>query len=120
MDRTKLLWIFGGAWVSAALLTWLLYKGTSGPKIDKTVTAIAAARDLPAGTRLRATDIKKVKAVEKDLPRTAVLDEKAALDRVLLFPVNTNEIINAPRLASASGAEGVAAIIEPGKRAISV
>jgi pilus assembly protein CpaB len=120
MDRQKLLLIFGGAWVSAALLTWILYSATTAPKADKTVKAVAAARDMPAGTRLKKTDIKDVKVVERDLPRSAVLDENNVVGRVLLFPVNTSEVITVSRLASVSGAEGLPATIEPGKRAISV
>lgn len=120
MDRRKILLIFGGAWVSAALLTWFLYATTRAPKADKTVTVMAAARDLPAGTRLKKSDLRPVKVVEKDLPKTAVLDEKMTEGRALLLPVNANEVITTARLASLTGAEGLPATIEPGKRAISV
>jgi pilus assembly protein CpaB len=48
------------------------------------------------------------------------MEEKVLLDRVLLFPVNSNEQITVNKLASSGGVEGVAAIIEPGKRAVSV
>jgi pilus assembly protein CpaB len=120
MERQKLILIFVGAWVSAALLTWLLWAGTKAPKVDKTVPVIAATRDMPAGTRIKKTDIKTVKVAEKDLPKTAVLDEKIALDRVLLYPVNSSEVLTQTRLASQNGAEGLPATIDPGKRAISV
>jgi pilus assembly protein CpaB len=120
MDRQKLFMIVGGAWISAALLTWLLYAGTKAPKADKNVSAVAVVRDIPAGTRLKKSDLKMVKVVEKDLPRTAFLDEKTAVDRVLLFPLNANDVVTLSRVASASGAEGLPATIEPGKRAISV
>jgi len=120
MDRQKVLLIFGGAWVSAALLTWLLYSATIAPKTDKTVKAVAAARDMPAGTRLKKGDLKEVRVAEKDLPRSAVVDDKAIVERVLLFPVSSNEVITSSRLASTSGAEGLPATIDPGKRAISV
>ena len=53
MDRQKILLIFAGAWLSAALLTWFLYASTKAPKVEKTVAIQAAARDMPAGTRLR-------------------------------------------------------------------
>jgi pilus assembly protein CpaB len=43
-----------------------------------------------------------------------------ATDRVLLFPVVTNEVLTFSRLASLSGADGLSATIEPGKRALSV
>lgn len=120
MDRRKLIFIFGGAWLSAALLTWLLWAGTKAPKTDKTVPVVAATHDMPAGWRLRKTDLKTVKVIDKDVPRTAVLDEKTALDRVLLFPVNSSEVLTVSRLTSLNGAEGLPATIEPGKRAISI
>jgi pilus assembly protein CpaB len=120
MDRQKLIMIFGGAWISAALLTWLLYAGTKAPKVEKTVKVVAAVRDMPAGMRLKKNDLKQVAVVERDIPRLAVLDLNTAVDRVLLFPVNANEVITGSRMASSSGAEGLPATIEPGKRAISV
>ncbi len=120
MDRQKMLMIFGGAWLSAALLTFLFYKAVSAPKSEKTAGIIAAARDLPAGTRLQKGDLKQVKVGDKDLAKGAITDEKAALGHPLLFPVNMNEPITVSKLASAGGPEGVAAMIEPGKRAVSV
>ncbi len=120
MDRRKLLLIFGGAWVSAALLTWFLWASTKAPRMEKTVKVVAAVRDLPAGTRLKKTDVRLVSVAEKDLPKSAVLDEKVAIDRVLLSPVNASEVISGQRLAGSGSAEGIASAIDPGKRAISV
>ena len=120
MDRRKTLLIFGGAWVSAALLTWFLYATTKAPHAEKTVACVATTRDLPAGTRLKKSDLRMVHVPEKALPKTAILDEASALDRVLLFPVSANETLIGARMTGKSGAEGLAATIEPGKRAISV
>ncbi len=120
MDRKKALIIFAGAWVSAALLTWFLWASTKAPKTEKSIACVAVTRDLPAGTRLKKSDIRLIHVPEKTLPKTAVLDEASALDRVLLFPVNTNETLTNAKLTSSSRAEGLAATIDPGKRAISV
>lgn len=120
MDRRKALLIFGGAWLSAALLTWFLWSQTKTPKVEKTVACVAATHDMPAGTRLKKSDIRLVNVSERALPKTALLDETAAIDRVLLFPVSTNETLTSVKLTSTSRAEGLAAIIDPGKRAISV
>ena len=120
MDRRKVLLIFGAAWVSAALLTWFLYSSSKAPRVEKTVAIVAAARDMPAGTRLRKEDLKTVRVPEKDTPRTALLDPLQALDRPLLFPLAANEPITAGKIASATGAEGLPSAIEIGKRAISV
>lgn len=120
MDRQKALIIFGAAWISAALLTWFLWWTAKSPKTEKTVACVAATHDMPAGTRLKKGDLKLVHIPEKDLPRTAVLDLASTQERVLLFPVNTNEPLTGAKLTSSSRAEGIAATIDPGMRAISV
>ncbi|MEO8126843.1 MAG: Flp pilus assembly protein CpaB [Bryobacteraceae bacterium] len=120
MDRQKMLMIFAGAWVSAALLTWLVYAKAAGPRTEKLSDVIAAARDMPAGTRLKKTDLKKIKIAEKDMPRMAITDEGGALDQTLLHPINANETFARNKFASMGGAEGLSATIENGKRALSV
>ena len=120
MDRKKALLIFILAWVSAALLTWFLWWTAVSPKSEKTVACVAATRDMPAGTRLKKSDVKLVRIPEKDLSKTAVLDINSVADRVLLFPVSANETLMGSKMTSASRAEGLAATIDPGKRAVSV
>lgn len=112
--------IFVGAWISAALLTWFLYATTKAPRAEKMVAITAAARDMPAGTRLQKADLKTVRVPEKDVPKAAILDQKMAIDRPLLFPVGANEAIISNKVASAAGAEGLPALIEVGMRAVSV
>ena len=120
MDRQKLILIFGAAWVSAVLLTWFLYVSIKGPHIESTVTVEAAARDMPAGTLLRKSDLKTVTLLEKEVPKTAIRDEKLALNRPLLFPMTANEPLTATKIASATGIEGLAATIVVGMRAVTV
>jgi pilus assembly protein CpaB len=112
--------IFVAAWISAALLTWFLYATTKAPHSEKMVAITAAARDMPAGTRLQHSDLKTVRVPEKDVPKAAILDQRVAIDRPLLFPVGANEAIISNKVASAAGAEGLPALIEVGKRAVSV
>ena len=120
MDRRKILLIFAAAWVSAALLTWFLYASTKTPRVEKTIAILAAAHDMAAGTRLRKGDLKMIHVPERDVPKLAILDEKQALDRPVLFPVSANEPITLSKVASVAGAEGLPATIEIGKRAIAV
>lgn len=112
--------IFGVAWLSAALLSWFVYAQTKKPKTEKLVRVAAAVRDMPAGTRLKKTDLKTVEVPERDLPKFSSMDDKALIDRVLLFPINANEPVVMNKLAAAGGGEGLSATIEPGKRAFSV
>ena len=120
MDRQKLLLIFGAAWVSAALLVWFLYSATKAPHVEKTVAVIAAARDMPAGTLLRKSDLKTVTLLERELPKTAIREQNLAINRPLLFPVSTNEPLTGSKIAALNGIEGLAATIEIGMRAITV
>jgi pilus assembly protein CpaB len=120
MDRQKILLIFVGAWISAGLLVWILYSSTKAPKVEKTVGIYAAARDMPAGTLLKKTDLKLIKVPENDVSKLAIRDVAQALDHPLLFPVSANEPITLARIGSFTGVDGLAASIEPGKRAIAV
>jgi pilus assembly protein CpaB len=120
VDRQKMVLIFIAAWISAALLTWFLYATTKAPKSEKMVTITAAARDMPAGTRLQKSDLKTVRVPEKDAPKAAILDQKLVIDRPLLFPVGANEAIISNKVASAAGPEGLPSLIEVGQRAVSV
>ena len=105
MDRQKIIWIFIAAWISAALLTWFLYATTQAPHSEKLVAITAAARDMPAGTRLQKADLKTVRVPEKDLPKAAILDQRIAIDRPLLFPVGANEAIG-PSVGVSSAESG--------------
>lgn len=120
MDRQRILIIFGAAWISAALLTWFLWSRTSAPQTEKTTRVVAAARDLPAGTRLTRADLRLVSVPAKDLPRAAVLDASLIDGHALLYPVTTNEPLTTAKLSSTKGAEGLPATIEQGMRAVSI
>jgi pilus assembly protein CpaB len=120
MDRQKVLIIFGAAWLSAALLTWIFVSKVRGPKAEVTRKVLAVTRDLPIGTRIKKTDLKQVDIRERDLPKGALLQERDAIDRALLYPVSANEPLTISKLATIGGAEGVPATIDPGMRAISV
>ncbi len=120
MDRQKKILIIGGAWVSAALLTWFLYAKTIAPQSEKHVRVVVAARDMPLGTLLKASDLRIVNYPERDVPKGVVFEAKDAVNRVLLFPLNSNEPVLMPKLSGTTTMEGVSSTIEPGYRAVSV
>jgi len=122
MDRQKKLLLFGAAWVSAFLITWLLYAKTVAPQAAKTVRVVVATRDMPVGTLLKPTDLKTVNYPEKDVPKGVVFKADDAVGRVLIAPLNMNEpVLNgAGKLTARTSVEGVSATIEPGYRAVSV
>ena len=55
-----------------------------------------------------------------DIPKGGLLNEKDALNRVVLSPVSANEPLIRSKLSQLSGAEGIPATIDPGHRAVSV
>jgi pilus assembly protein CpaB len=120
MDRQRLLMIFGGAWLSAALLTWFLYARTAAPKAEKMVKIVAAVRDLAAGERVEKDKLKMIAVAEKDVPRGALLSPNEVIGRAVIYPVGAGEPISLSRVTSAAGAEGIASTIQPGFRAMSV
>ena len=120
MDRQKKLLIFGVSLISATLLTWFLYANTVAPRSEKLVSVMVAAHDMPLGTLLRASDIKQVKYLERDVPKGVVLLPKDAVNRVALVPFSTNEPLLSSKLSAPTSTEGVSSTIEPGYRAVSV
>jgi pilus assembly protein CpaB len=120
MDRQKVLMIFGGAFVAALVLSFLLFRLTVAPKTEETISVYAAVRDMAAGTRLKKGDLKLVRVLKRDASPSAITDDKALIDRPLLFPVTTNEPITPSKVAGSAGAEGIPSTIEIGKRALAV
>jgi pilus assembly protein CpaB len=120
MDRQKKLLLFGAAWVSALLLTWLFYANAARPQQQKTLRVVVANRDMPLGTLLRKTDLKLVSYPESDIPKGVAFKTDDAINRVLKASVNTNEPILQSRLSEITSAEGVSSTIDPGYRAMSV
>jgi pilus assembly protein CpaB len=112
--------LFGLAWISAAALTWFLYAKTQVPKVEKRITVMAAARDMPLGTLLKKTDLRAISLLEKDVPKGAAFSDREAVNRVLLYPASTNEPLLLSKLSGTTTAEGVASTIERGSRAVAV
>src|SRR5262249_8812436 len=120
MDRQKKLLIFVGAWVSALILTWVLYAKTVAPQEEKTTSVVVAARDMAAGMLPRPRDLKAVKYPERTVPKGAIVDANNAVSRVLLTAVNMNEPVLQSKLSGQTTVEGISSTIEPGYRAVSV
>jgi len=120
MDRQKKILIFAGAWVSAGLLVWFLYAKTVAPQTEKQVRVVVATHDMPMGTLLRQSDVKLVNYAERYVPKGVVLDAKDAVGRVLLVPVNNNELVLLSKVSAPTNVEGMASTIGRGYRAVAV
>ena len=120
MDRQKKLLIFGVSLLSAGLLTWFLYANTVAPKSEAQVAVVVAARDVPLGTLLQASDLKLVRYPERNAPKNVVLKTNDALSRVALVAFSANEPVLSSKLSAPTSAEGISSTIDPGYRAVSV
>ncbi len=120
MNRNRVILFFGAAWLAAGLLSWMIFRRATAPSARDTVQVVAAARELPVGRRLAAADLKLAEIARKDLPVGHIANTSDVLARAVLLPLSANELILESKLAPKQGGEGLTAIIEPGKRAVTV
>jgi len=122
VDRTRVITIFAVAWISAAALSWFLYKKMRAPQQEKSVLVVAASRNLSAGTLVKESDLTSITVRQPEVPLGAILVARKAdaVNRAVLVDVTANEPLLDQKLARWGGIEGIAATIEEGKRAVAV
>ena len=117
------------ALVVALIASFFLYRWTKkrvGPEVAeekevKIVKVAVAKVRLPAGTEIKPDAIAFSSFLEESLPAGYFTDPQKLEGRVVLAPIREKELILESRLAPLSVKEGgVAALIEPGKRAVTV
>ena len=115
------------ALVVAVVASFLLYKWmkkqTAPKKVAevKTVQVVVAEVDLHPGMKLKSEMMKTVSYLEESLPMGHFIAPEKAAGRVVITPMKRQELILESRLAPATVKEGgMAAIITPGKRAVSI
>ena len=127
MERHKPI-LFLGAAILVALLTsvgaytWLQKKAADKEAAFKTLPVTVAVADLAGGTVLSKEMLKLVPFLKESLPAADYFSDRSALQgRVLMYPVKANEPISKLRLNPDTMATGgVAAVIDPKKRAMAV
>jgi pilus assembly protein CpaB len=112
--------MFGICWLFAALISWAVYRQATAPSSRDAVQVAGAAREVPVGQKLVEADLKIIEIARKDLPSGAILHREDAVGRAVLFKLEANEPVLDSKLAPKLGGEGLTAMIEPGKRAVSV
>jgi len=102
-------------WVNAQVNAQVAGKSSAG------INRIAiAASDLRAGKELTASDLKLVDWPADAVPAGAVVDATALMGRVLRSNLLKGEPVVESRLAAKGSRGGIASVIAPGKRAISI
>jgi pilus assembly protein CpaB len=120
MQRQRVLIAFGVAWLSALGLSWWLYRTSTAPQKADVVRIVAAAKDLPVGKRVEASDLKMISIERKDVPKGAFLKTTDIIDRAVAVQMSVSEPVLAGKIAGKGSGEGLTALIEPGMRAVSV
>ncbi len=107
--------------ISILSYSWLQKKANVKQSSLDTQMATVAAFDLPWGTVLRGEMIKKAPFLKESLPPGYFAEPFSLEGRVLISPVKANEAILESRLAPNNiTTGGVAAVIDPKKRAMAV
>lgn len=125
--KTKLIVIFGMVLFVALFVAILSYKHLQAKFMKQPVAThenqpiAVAAFDLAWGTLLTKSMVKMVPFLKESLPSGHFTDLSSLEGRTLLYPLKTNEPIFESRLApNTLKSGGVAAVLTPEKRAMSV
>jgi pilus assembly protein CpaB len=130
MDRWRAVVPIVLALVVAVVASVLIYKWMKKQTAPKEVAKIEEVRlkeaataevNLPVGTQLKAEMIKSVSFLEDSLPPGSFSDPNEQVGRVVIAPLERQELILESRLAPSDvKTGGMAAILKPGKRAVSI
>jgi pilus assembly protein CpaB len=128
MERWRALVPIALALIVAVVASFFLYKWmkkqTAPKKVAekaKTLQVAVADVEIPAGTKLKSEMMKTVYFLEDSLPQGHFTAPEKAAGRIVITPIKRTELILESRLAPKDVTRGgMAAILKPGKRAVSV
>ena len=98
--------------LALAVLTWTAL-GTVHPPAPRTVALWVAARDLPSGQQLRASDLVRDDFLASTAPAAAVRDNALVLGRTLVTPLTRGEPLTTAQVLGSQHLAGL-----PGRSAI--
>jgi pilus assembly protein CpaB len=120
MQRHQVLMAFAVAWLTALGLSYWVYRRSAAPEKRVVARVVAAAKPLPLGRRLEASDLKLITLEQADVPPGAFQKVEDVANRALIAPVTVGDLILDARLAAKGGGDGLTAVIAPGMRAVAV
>ena len=130
MDRWRAVVPIVLALVVAVVASVLIYKWMKKQTAPKEVAKIEEVKlkeaaiaevDLPVGTQLKIEMVKSVSFLETSLPPGYFSDPNELVGRVVISPLKRQELVLESRLAPSDVTRGgMAAILKPGKRAVSI
>jgi pilus assembly protein CpaB len=106
----------------AALIanTWISQRLGAAEATEELAQVVSAAVDIPVGTRIEATHVRVLALPASAVTSGSITGLDEALGRVAVQPLYAGEILLQKRLAEYAGGGALAAVIEPGKRAVTV
>jgi pilus assembly protein CpaB len=113
----SLLLAVGAAWVANR---WLVSQAATVNAAPSTVNILAAAIDIPLGTRIEARHVVAIQMLAETAPDTAFRDAATIEGKVSLADIMKGEILLAPRFADQGGGSALAAVVADNMRAVSV
>ena len=123
MNRSRVVTTFALALIIAGLASYLVMKQLNQGTVQVHASVkrvVMAAKDLEVGTKLSEEDLRLADWAVGDPPKEAFFKVEEAVGRAVLYPTFKDEIILGSRLASVGAGAGMAAVIPPGMRAVSI
>jgi pilus assembly protein CpaB len=124
MTRNRLALIGLVAMALAAFVSLSIYRVLNGAvnssRANALTTIVAAASDVPAGTKLNESDLRLVKMPHKDLPPGSYASVADVVGRAVTVPLMKGAPVLSGQLAAPNAGSGMPALIPSGMRAVSV
>ncbi len=124
MNRNRLLMIGVVALLLATFVSYSIYRvlrvAMAANHPTATTTVVAAAANLPVGTRLEEKDLRLIKMPTADLPPGAHFATSEVVGRGVVVPMTKSELVLDSKLAGANAGAGLPSLIPSGMRAVSV
>lgn len=119
--RTILIGVFALVFgVAAAVGVFLITRARIARPEAELVPVVVASADVPRGQSLT-EDLLELRRWPKDsVPEGAISEISAALERTVLSPLARGELLLEAKLAAKGAGRGLAAIIPPGMRAVTI
>jgi pilus assembly protein CpaB len=99
---------------------WISQRLGAAEQTEVTGQVVAAAADIPVGTKLEATHLKVIPLPQEAVAEGNLTSLEKAIGRVVTQPLYAGEILVEKRLTEHAGGSPLAAVIEQGKRAVTV
>jgi pilus assembly protein CpaB len=109
--------VFG---MSAAVGAYLLAQNPAAAPKPETVAVVVAAADISRGQTLTADDVKQQDWPKEAVPDGAITDPRDVLDRTATLGLIKGEVVFDAKLAPKGAGRGLAAVIPPGMRAVTI